>query len=128
LQRQAGGNAQVTDARVEVAACFMIRDKNFADAAIREVRISGGEADSVVFEVEACCRAPVRQPLANVYVIDLFGEGHVRFQIEANSSSATESAILVVKADLDVFEVVPVIGEFSLDRSKGIDRLAVSVC
>src|SRR5262249_49496510 len=128
LQRQAGGNAQVTDTRVEVAACFMIRDKNFADAAIREVRISGDEADSVLFEVEACCRAPVRQPLANVFVIDLIGEGHVRFQIKANSSGATESAILVVEADLDVVEVVPVGGEYSLDRRKGSNRLAVSVC
>jgi hypothetical protein len=59
-------SSEQPNARVEVAACFMIRDKNFADAAIREVRISGDEADSVLFEVEACCRAPVRQPLANV--------------------------------------------------------------
>jgi len=76
LQRQAGDNAQVTDACVEVAACFMIRDKNFADAAVREGRISGDEADSVVFEVEACCRTPVWQPLAGVYVVgDLIDDG-----------------------------------------------------
>jgi hypothetical protein len=61
------------------------------------VRISGDEAGSVLFEVEACCRAPVRQPLANVYVINLIGDGHVRFQIKANSSGATEFAILVVE-------------------------------
>ena len=76
MQRQAGDNAQVTDARVEVAPYLMIRDKNFADATVREGRISGDEADSVVFEVEACCRTPVWQPLAGVYVVgDLIDDG-----------------------------------------------------
>jgi hypothetical protein len=54
----------------------MIRDKNFADAAVREGRISGDEADSVVFEVEARCRAPVWQPLAGVYVVGDLIDGH----------------------------------------------------
>src|SRR5262249_43277020 len=75
LQRQAGDNAH-TDACVEVAACFMIRDKNLADAAVREGRISGDEPDSVVFEVEACCRASVWQPLAGVYVVGDLIDGH----------------------------------------------------
>jgi hypothetical protein len=52
----------------------------------------------------------------------------VRFQIKANSSGATESAILVVEADLDVVEVVPAGGEDPFDSGEGSDRLAVSVC
>ena len=111
-----------------MAAYFMIRDKNFADAAVGEGRISGDEPDSVVFEVEACCRTPVRQPLANVYVVDLIGEGHVPFPIKANSSGATEYAILIVEADLDVVEVVPTGGEDLFDIGEGSDRLGVNVC
>src|SRR5262249_33082794 len=106
----------------------MIGDEKLGDAAVREARVSRDVTNSTVLEVEAYCRAPIRQPLANVYVIDLIGEGHVRFQIKGNSGGAPEPAILVVEADLDVVEVVPVGGENSLDRSNGSDRLAVSVC